>query len=112
MESLEIMLGGELYVPRIPSMRIVDLAAAVAPNAQLEEVGMRPGEKLHEEMISADDSRRTILLNDRFGVTPVVAEWGYKTPIGTPMVEGVAYQSHTNELWMSQEDIRNFLNEI
>ena len=112
MDSLEIMLGGELYVPRIPSMRIVDLAAAVAPNAQLEEVGMRPGEKLHEEMISADDSRRTILIKDRYVVTPVVAEWGYKTPIGTPMVEGVAYQSHTNELWMSQEDIRNFLNEI
>ena len=112
MDSLEIMLGGELYVPRIPSMRIVDLAAAVAPNAQLEEVGMRPGEKLHEEMISADDSRRTILMNDRYVVTPVVAEWGYETPIGTPMVEGVAYQSHTNELWMSREDIRNFLNEI
>lgn len=112
MESLEIMLGGELYVPRIPSMRIVDLAAAVAANAQLEEVGMRPGEKLHEEMISADDSRRTILMNDRYVVTPVVAEWGYKIPIGTPMVEGVAYQSHTNDLWMSQEDIRNFLNEI
>jgi UDP-N-acetylglucosamine 4,6-dehydratase len=112
MESLEIMHGGELYVPRIPSMRIVDLASAVAPTAKLEEVGMRPGEKLHEEMISADDSRRTILMKDRYVVTPVVAEWGYKIPQGTPMPEGVPYQSHTNELWMSQEDIRNFLAEI
>ena len=112
MDSLEIMKGGELYVPHIPSMRIVDLAAAVAPLAKLEEVGMRPGEKLHEEMISADDSRRTIRVGDRYVVTPVIAEWGYKTPIGTPMAEGTAYQSHTNDLWMSKEDIRIFLNEI
>lgn len=112
MVSLEIMRGGELYVPRIPSMRIVDLAAAVAPDAKLEEVGMRPGEKLHEEMISADDSRRTFLNSDRYVVTPVVAEWGYETPKGIPMAEGVAYQSHTNDLWISQEDIRKFLNEI
>jgi UDP-N-acetylglucosamine 4,6-dehydratase len=112
MDSLEMMFGGELYVPRIPSMRIVDLASAVAPNAKLEEVGMRPGEKLHEEMISADDSRRTYLVNDRYVVTPVVAEWGYETPTGTPMAEGEAYQSNTNTLWMSQEDIRSYLNEI
>lgn len=111
-DSLEIMQGGELYVPRIPSMRIVDLASAVATDVKLEEVGMRPGEKLHEEMISADDSRRTFLIGERYVVTPVVAEWGYKTPIGTPMAEGVAYQSHTNDLWMSQEDIKNYLKEI
>ena len=112
MESLEIMQGGELYVPRIPSMKIVDLAAVVAPDAKLEEVGMRPGEKLHEEMISADDSRRTFLVGERYIVTPVVAEWGYKTPNGTSMAEGVAYQSHTNDLWISQEDIKKFLNGI
>jgi UDP-N-acetylglucosamine 4,6-dehydratase len=111
-DSLEIMQGGELYVPRIPSMRIVDLATAVAPKAVLEEVGMRPGEKLHEEMISADDSRRTVILRDRFVVTPVVAEWGYREPKGDRMPEGVAYQSNSNDLWMSQEDIRNFLQEI
>lgn len=112
MDSLEIMQGGELYVPRIPSMRITDLASAVASKAELVEVGMRPGEKLHEEMISADDSRRTILLNDRYVVTPVVAEWGYEEPAGSRMPEGMAYQSNTNDLWMSQEDIRMFLQEI
>ncbi len=112
MDSLEIMQGGELYVPRIPSMRIVDLASAVAPDAPLVEVGMRPGEKLHEEMISADDSRITFLMGERYVVTPVVAEWGYETPKAAAMAEGVAYQSHTNDLWMSQEDIKEFLNEI
>jgi UDP-N-acetylglucosamine 4,6-dehydratase len=93
-------------------MRIVDLAAAVAPNAILEEVGMRPGEKLHEEMISGDDSRRTVLLHDRFVVTPVVAEWGYEAPIGVPMPEGLAYQSNTNDLWMSTDEIKHFLQEM
>lgn len=108
-ESLDIMQGGELYVPRIPSMKIVDLAHAVAPGCKLEEIGMRPGEKLHEEMISADDSRRTIMLNNRFLVMPVVAEWGYKSPDGSKMGEGQAYRSDTNDIWMSQEDIRKFI---
>ena len=108
-DSLEMMTGGELYVPRIPSMKIVDLANAVAPGAKLEEIGMRPGEKLHEEMISADDSRRTVILNDRFVVMPVIAEWGYNPPEGITMEEGCAYRSDTNDIWMTQEDIKNFI---
>jgi UDP-N-acetylglucosamine 4,6-dehydratase len=111
-ESLEMMTGGELYVPRIPSMKIIDLAHAVDPNAKLEEIGMRPGEKLHEEMISADDSRRTIILEDRYVVTPVVAEWGYTIPKGSNMAEGQAYRSDTNDIWMSEEDIKNFIKKI
>ena len=107
--SLEIMSGGELYVPRIPSMKITDLARAVAPNTELIEIGMRPGEKLHEEMISADDSRRTILIEDRYVVMPVVAEWGYLAPKGELMEEGVAYRSDTNSQWMTEADIREFI---
>lgn len=108
-DSLEMMTGGELYVPKIPSMKIIDLAHAVDPKAKLEEIGMRPGEKLHEEMISADDSRRTIILDNRFVVTPVVAEWGYQAPNGTRMAEGTAYKSDTNDKWMSENDIKNFI---
>ncbi len=111
-ESLEIMTGGELYVPRIPSMKISDLAAAIGPHAKLQEIGMRPGEKLHEEMISADDSRRTILMNGRYVVMPVVAEWGFVPPVGAPMQDGFAYQSHTNDLWMTLEDISKFLTRL
>lgn len=109
LDSLEMMEGGELYIPRIPSMKIVDLARAVSPNSSLEEIGMRPGEKLHEEMISADDSRRTIILDDRFVVMPVVAEWGYKPPVGIAMEEGLAYRSDTNDKWVTEDDIRNFI---
>ena len=108
-DSLKMMSGGELYVPKIPSMRIIDLAKAVAPGAELKEVGMRPGEKLHEEMISADDSRRTISLENRFIVTPVVAEWGYVAPDGEAMEEGKAYRSDTNQIWMTQNEIMNFI---
>lgn len=111
-DSLLIMKGGELYVPKIPSMKIIDLARAVAPDAKLVEIGMRPGEKLHEEMISSDDSRRTIILENRYVVTPVVAEWGYELPRGTWMPEGVAYSSNTNEWWMTELDIKNFIQNL
>jgi UDP-N-acetylglucosamine 4,6-dehydratase len=109
LDSLEMMKGGELYVPRIPSMKIVDLANAVAPDAKHVEIGMRPGEKLHEEMISADDSRRTIILENRFVVTPVVAEWGFELPKGKNMPEGQAYRSDTNLDWISTEKIKEFI---
>jgi UDP-N-acetylglucosamine 4,6-dehydratase len=111
-DSIEMMAGGELYVPKIPSMKITDLARAIAPDAKLEEIGMRPGEKLHEEMISADDSRRTIILDNRYVVTPVVAEWGYEPPKGSRMPEGQAYRSDTNDLWMSELDIKNFIKNL
>jgi UDP-N-acetylglucosamine 4,6-dehydratase len=106
LDSLEMMTGGELYVPRIPSMKIIDLAHAVSSESKLEEIGMRPGEKLHDEMISADDSRRTLDLGSRYVVTPVVAEWGYKAPQGIAVPEGQAYRSDNNSDWLTQEQIR------
>lgn len=109
MDSFDLMSGGELYVPRIPSMKLVDLAEAIAPGSKRVEIGMRPGEKLHEEMISSDDSRRTLLIGNRYLVMPVVAEWGYVAPAGERMPEGQAYRSDTNDLWMSKEDIRVFV---
>ena len=112
MDSFNIMSGGELYVPRIPSMKLIDLAEAISPGTKITEIGMRPGEKLHEEMISADDSRRTLLLDNRYVVMPVVAEWGFVQPLGSPMPEGHAYRSDTNDLWMNKEDIAAFLKSI
>jgi UDP-N-acetylglucosamine 4,6-dehydratase len=109
METITLMGGGELYVPRLPSMKLLDLAHAIHPNCEINEIGLRPGEKLHEEMISADDSRRTLLLENRYVVMPVLAEWGYTPPIGTAMPEGQAYRSDTNELWLNKDDIRSYL---
>lgn len=113
LDSFEIMQGGELYVPRIPSMKILDLANAISPNSELVEIGIRPGEKLHEEMISAEDSRRTLKISiDRFLVLPVVAEWEFKIPTGESMEERTAYASDTNDLWMDSSKIAEFIESL
>ena len=104
--SFDMMSGGELYVPRIPSMRIVDLAEAIAPGSPIEEIGIRPGEKLHEEMIAADDSRRTIRMADRYVVAPVLAEWGFPNVSGEALPDGFAYRSDTNDLWLTIDELR------
>ncbi len=111
-ESFEQMTGGELYVPRIPSTRIMDLAEAIAPGAPIVETGIRPGEKLHEEMISKEDSRRTIRQANRYVVLPTLAEWGFQEPEGEGVPDGFAYASDTNDLWLSVEEIRTLLTEL
>jgi len=109
-DSFDVMQGGELFVPRIPSMRILDLVEAVAPGAPTHEMGVRPGEKLHEEMIASDDSRRTLRFPDRYVVQPVVASWGYETPAGGEEVpDGFNYRSDNNDLWLSVDDMRALL---
>ena len=106
LDTFEIMSGGELYVPRIPSMKITDLARAIDPNAKFEITGIRPGEKIHEEMISIDDSRRTIQLEGRYVVNPIGAEWGYKNPYGLPVSDGFSYRSDNNDLWLNVDQLR------
>lgn len=110
-DSFDLMVGGELYVPRIPSMRILDLVEAIAPRSAIQEIGIRPGEKLHEEMISEDDSRRTVLIDNRYVVLPTVASWtGWQPPAGgEPLPDGFAYRSNTNDLWLDAPAIRTVL---
>ena len=110
-ESFDLMHGGEVFVPRIPSMKILDLAEAVAPGVKTHEIGIRPGEKLHEEMIAADDSRRTIALSDRYVILPTVAEWGYEPLSGESVADGFAYRSDSNDTWLSVAEIRKLLQE-
>ncbi len=109
-DSFDQMQGGELYVPRIPSTRIVDLAAAIAPHAEIDIVGIRPGEKLHEEMISVDDAHRTVRQKDRFVVKPVLATWGGDLDVeGETLPDGFAYRSDTNDLWLEGDELRRVL---
>lgn len=109
-DSFALMQGGELYVPRIPSMRMVDLAEAVSPGAGTHEIGIRPGEKLHEEMIAEDDSRRTLRLGDRYVVMPYIAGWGYTPPSdGESVADGFAYRSNTNDLWLTAEQVQEMV---
>ncbi len=110
-DSFDRMNGGELFVPRIPSMRILDLIEAVAPGSPTYEIGIRPGEKLHEEMISADDSYRTVRQADRYVVKPTVQEWWFTEPEGTPVPPGFSYRSDTNDLWLTPDDLRALIAE-
>ena len=113
MSSFNDMNGGELYVPRIPSMKVTDLAEAVAPGTELVEVGIRPGEKLHEEMISSEDSRRTLRRADRYIVLPTFAIWGgFTEPAGEPVEDGFAYTSDKNDLWLNVDQLRSMLNDL
>lgn len=108
-DTFEFMHGGELLVPRIPSIRVTDLAHAVVPGAELVDVGLRPGEKLHEEMISPEEGRRTVILEggDYFVIQPDLATWGYLPPEGSSAVPaGFRYQSDSNDQWLSVEEIR------
>jgi UDP-N-acetylglucosamine 4,6-dehydratase len=111
-DSFGLMKGGELYVPKIPSMKIVDLAKAISISAKLVETGIRPGEKLHEEMISMEDSRRTLYHSNRYVVVPVQADWGYNAPVGEFMKENLAYRSDTNDQWVTKDQIAKILKEL
>jgi UDP-N-acetylglucosamine 4,6-dehydratase/5-epimerase len=109
-DSFDLMAGGELYVPEIPSMKITDLAQAIAPGARMHDVGLRPGEKLHEEMISPDEGRRAMRLPGRFMVQPDLGSWGWTSPQdGVAVEDGFFYRSDSNDQWYSREDIAAIL---
>lgn len=111
--ALGDMQGGELFVPRIPSMRVVDLAEAMAPGIPTVTIGIRPGEKLHEEMISSEESRRTVQQKDRYVVQPTLALWGnFTEATGAPVPEGFAYNSENNDQWLSVDDLRRLIAEL
>ena len=110
LDAFEMMHGGELFVPRIPSIKVTDLAEAIAPGARTHEIGIRPGEKLHEEMIAVDDARRTVRSGERYVVMPHVSGWGYTAPRdGVPVPSGFSYHSDTNDQWLSVSDLRQLL---
>jgi UDP-N-acetylglucosamine 4,6-dehydratase len=104
---IEQMQGGEVFVPKIPSMRMVDLAKAMAPEAEIEIIGIRPGEKLHESLISEDEARTTVELPDMFVVQPPSALWFGHTweKLGKPLPDGFRYASNTNTDWLDVEQI-------
>ena len=105
--------GGELFVPRIPSTRILDIAEAIAPGCKIAEIGIRPGEKLHEEMIAVEDARRTHIFPDHYVIQPVLSHRDAAQPIdGAPVPEDFCYRSDINEDWLSVEQIRNLLPDL
>ncbi|GBR76364.1 UDP-glucose 4-epimerase [Candidatus Termititenax persephonae] len=112
--ALERMHGGELYVKKIPSMRMPDLAEAVAPGLKIKEIGIRPGEKIHEQMITAEDARNTLDLGEYYIILPQI-EMEYvrhSYPGAKPVAPDFEYHSGNNDSWLSVEEMRRLISEL
>ena len=108
LSSLSMMQGGEIYVPKIPSMRMADLAEALALGIAHEIIGIRPGEKLHEVMITPDDSRNTVEHGDRYVILPAFKFWDANTDIpkdSEPVDEDFSYSSDSNDEWLDADSL-------
>jgi UDP-N-acetylglucosamine 4,6-dehydratase len=114
LDNLARMSGGEIFVPKLPSMKIVDLARALLPGCDIEAIGIRAGEKLHEVMVPLDDSRTTLDLGDFFVIEPAFHQWSRENYLeihgGTPVPEDFEYSSATNDDWLTAKSLRSLLN--
>ncbi|WP_406018924.1 polysaccharide biosynthesis protein, partial [Succinivibrio sp.] len=120
--SLLRMHGGEIFVPKIPSIRITDLATAIAPDIPQKEIGIRPGEKIHELMCPRDDYQHVIEFDDFFIIRPSIATFSNSSALhylttalgekGWPVIRNFEYNSHTNPDYMDVEQIREFLKKV
>ena len=111
LSCLETMRGGEIYVPKIPSMNVVDLARALAPNLPHKIIGIRPGEKLHEVMITEDHARNTVEFPDRYIIEPDSVSWtGHVLRDGaTPVHDGFRYASDNNTEWLDEAGLKRLI---
>ena len=109
------MQGSEIFVKKIPSVKITDLAQIIGPNCKMEEVGMRPGEKLHEQLISSDESSHTYEFEDYFKILSPLNRWdscSRRIKGGKKVSEGFVYTSDKNVSWLRNEDLKNWLDQI
>lgn len=110
--ALDDMQGGEIYVKKIPSIKVIDIAKVIDPSANLEIIGIRPGEKIHEQMISQEDAQNTYDCGDYFKILPDVATFrtgGFVKNSGLKVAKNFKYTSDENSSWMSPEDLRTWL---
>ncbi len=119
LKNFERMYGGEIFVPKIPSMYITDLAKALAPNLPHKIVGIRPGEKLHEIMCPADDSHLTLEFNDHFVIKPTIqfsdiSDFSVNRlgEVGTPVEQGFEYNSGNNKQWLTKEQFLDMIKDL
>jgi FlaA1/EpsC-like NDP-sugar epimerase len=116
LRSIGRMRGGEIFVPKIPSYRIVDVARAIAPEAEQKVIGIRPGEKVHETLVPADESWHTVEYEDHFIIMPTHPWWNREAELlaegGRICDLGFAYTSETNQEWLTVEQIRSLAREL
>jgi UDP-N-acetylglucosamine 4,6-dehydratase len=107
---IEQMHGGEVFVPKIPSMNIMDLVKAVAPDCQVENIGIRPGEKLHEILISEDEVRQALELDDMFVIKPAHPWWQVGNWVaGRPLPDGFRFASNSNSQWITVNELKHMV---
>ena len=111
LSCLSEMRGGEIFIPKIPSMKVTDLASAIAPDLKHEVIGIRPGEKLHEVMFTEDDARSTVELSDRYIIepSPIESPNYLLRDTAMPVSDGFRYSSETNSHWLDAEGIRELI---
>ena len=110
---MERMQGGELFVPKIPSMRITDLADAIAPNADREVIGIRPGEKINEILLTEDEARHAVGFDDYFIIEPEHSFWQKgRVAGGEPLADGFRYTSDNNDRWLSKDDLHAIMRSL
>ena len=110
--ALDDMCGGEIYVKKIPSMNILDIAKAVDSEAKLRFIGIRPGEKLHEQMIGVEDSNYTYEYTDYFKILPSINNWSSdpnRIKDGIKVQNNFIYASNTNSEWMTIEELKTWI---
>lgn len=106
----ELVRGGEIFVPKIPSMRLMDLVEAIAPGCQVDVIGIRPGEKLHELLISEDESRQTLEFEEMFVIEPIFPSWAFDNWEGGKRPgSGFRYSSDANHWWLSRAEMRELV---
>ncbi|WP_374649736.1 UDP-N-acetylglucosamine 4,6-dehydratase (inverting) [Dongia sp.] len=112
LSSMQIMRGGEIFVPKIPSMKVTELANSLAPGLPHTIIGIRPGEKLHEVMITEDDSRSTIELEDRYVIEPVFSYWGRRSFAedgAAKVADGFRFASDINKQWLDAVSLKKMI---
>lgn len=120
LKNFERMHGGELFIPKIPSMKITDLAATLAPNLPIKLIGIRPGEKLHEIMISADDALHSLEFDDHYVITPSIRFYDKEADFainklgqkGSSIKSGFEYRSDNNTQWLNQQSLKEMIERI
>jgi UDP-N-acetylglucosamine 4,6-dehydratase (inverting) len=113
-QAFDDMQGGEIYVKKIPSMKVVDIAKAVAPEARVDFIGIRPGEKLHEQMIGSEDSFYTYEYPEHYKILPAIHKWSedaVRIGNGQKVPEGFVYASDNNTEWMGPQELRAWIDE-
>jgi len=112
-EAIETMHGGEIYVPKIPSMKITDLARIVGPDCKLKETGIRPGEKLHEVLLTDDEARHAVELKDKFIIQPEFPWWNWENwKGGKRLPDGFRYTSDNNTVWLKDTELQAMVDEV